>query len=120
MSESAIVEVKPHAEAVWAVVRPRVLDDVACSRMQSEVIEAADARSNAAVILDLTPVEYVPSLGLGALVSLHRQLRQKEHRLLLTGLHPDVRMTLAVTRLDKLFEIYPTFDDALNRIRETA
>jgi anti-anti-sigma factor len=120
MSEPAIVEIRPHEQALWAIVQPRTLDDVACSAMQSEVIEAANGRPKAAVILDLSAVEYIPSLGLGALVSLLRQLRQKEHRFLLAGLHPDVRSTLAVTRLDKLFEIYPSFDEAARHLQETA
>lgn len=120
MAESPVIEVRPHEEALWALVQPRTLDDLACSRLQTEVGEAAAARPKTAVILDLTAVEYIPSLGLGALVSLLRHLREKEHRLMLAGLRPDVRTTLAVTRLDKLFEIYPSFDEAVRRLRETA
>jgi anti-anti-sigma factor len=117
MSVPPVVSIQPHAEVVWAVVQPCALDDLTVSQMQDEVLAAAALRRPAPVVLDLSNVTYIPSLGLGALVGLMRQLKQHGHRFVLVSLHPDVRATLALTRLDKLFEIHPRFEDAWSRLQ---
>jgi anti-sigma B factor antagonist len=119
MADKPTISIQPHDQVVLAVVQLKALDDATASRLQDEVATAADGRGEAPVVLDMTMVEYVPSLGLGALVTLMRRLRQSGHRLMLTGVHPDVRGALAVTRLDKLFEIHPRTEDAVARLRET-
>jgi anti-anti-sigma factor len=116
MPESQAIAFQPHAEVVWAAVHQRRLDDAAIDEMQRRVPEAAAAQPDRPVVLDMTEVEFVPSLGLGALVMLMRRLRGEGRRFILVGLNPDVRSTLAVTRLDKLFEIQPTLEEALKHL----
>jgi anti-sigma B factor antagonist len=120
MTEPQAVSIRPHDQVVWAVVHHREMDDSATEQVQKTVPAAAAAKPGQPVVLDLSQVEFVPSLALGTLVSLLKSLRQGGHRLLLAGLHPHVRATLAVTRLDKLFEIYPTVDDALKQAGASA
>ena len=55
--------------------------------------------------------------GLGALVGLMRSLKKEGRRFILVGLQPDLRTVLAITHLDKLLEIQPRLEDALNRLR---
>jgi anti-sigma B factor antagonist len=117
MSEPQAVAIQPHAEAVWAILHPPTLDEAAIERMQAEVAAALAQKSNLPVILDMSNVSFVPSTGLGALVSLMRTIKKEGRRFMLVGLQPDVRTALAVTHLDKVLEIYPSFEDALNRLR---
>lgn len=118
MSAPQIISIQPHPGAIWAVIQPRELNDLTASQMQDEVLAAAAPRRPVPVVLDFANVTYIPSLGLGALVGLMRQLKQNGHRFVLVGLHPDVRATLALTRLDKLFEIHPRFEDAWSRLQD--
>lgn len=117
MPDQALLTVQPHAEALWAVVQRPRLDDLAAADLNAQVLACAEQRPGLPVVLDLSAVEYVPSLGLGSLVTLLRALRQQSRRFILVGLRPEVRGTLTVTRLDKLFEIQPTFEDALTRLQ---
>jgi anti-anti-sigma factor len=117
MSEPQTASIQPHEEAVWAVVRHRALDDASIDGMQAEVTAAAARQPNLPVILDLSNVHFLPSSGLGALVKLLRSLKQQGQRFILVGLHPEVRAVLAVTRIDKLLEIHPRFEDALKQLR---
>src|SRR5262245_28443225 len=117
MSEPQIASIEPHEEAVWAIIRHPALDDAMIDRMQAEVTAAAAQQPKLPVILDLSDVKFVPSSGLGALVTLLRSLKQHGQRFILVGLYPEVRTVLAVTRIDKLLEIYPRFEDALNQLR---
>jgi anti-sigma B factor antagonist len=117
MSEAQVISVQPHEEAVIAVISQPRLDDTITERMQEQVSAAAAQRPALPVILDMSHVEYVPSLGLGALVGLMRRLRQDGHRFLLVGLQHEIRKLFAITRLDKLFEFRTSVDDALSHLR---
>ncbi len=64
------------------------------------------------VVLDLTDVEFIDSSGLGAIVASMKQLGS-ERRLDLAGLHPFVEKVFRLTRMDTVFKLYPTLDDAL-------
>jgi anti-sigma B factor antagonist len=117
MPELQTVTIQPHAEVLWAVVREARLDDQITKRLQDEVPTAAAQVPGKPVVLDFAKVEFIPSLGLGALVGLLRRLKQDGHRLLLVEICPTVRSTFTITRLDKLFEIYPTVEAALKHLQ---
>jgi anti-sigma B factor antagonist len=117
MSEPQAVSIQPHAEVVWAIIHHSTLDDATIEQMQADVATAAAQRPKLPVILDMANVSFVPSTGLGALVGLMRSLKKEGRRFILVGLQPDLRTVLAITHLDKLLEIQPGFDDALNRLR---
>jgi anti-sigma B factor antagonist len=119
MSEPQAVSIQPHAEAVWAILQPDTLDEATIERMQAVVASAAAQTPNLPVILDMSNVHFVPSSGLGALVTLMRAIKKDGRRFILVGVQPEVRGTLALTHLDKLLEIHPRFEDALSRLRNT-
>ncbi|SMO68223.1 STAS domain-containing protein [Ruegeria faecimaris] len=65
------------------------------------------------VVLDLSGVEFIDSSGLGAIVAAMKQLGA-ERRLDLAGLQPFVEKVFRLTRMDTVFKLYPTMDDALS------
>lgn len=117
MSEPQTILVQPHAEVVWAVLQKSDMDEATARLMQQEVPAAAAQKPGLPVILDMTKVIYLPSMGLGSLVNLMRRLKQDGHKLLLVGLQPEVRSILAVTKLDKLFNIHGTMEEAVSHLR---
>jgi anti-sigma B factor antagonist len=66
------------------------------------------------VILDLTQVVFIDSSGLGAIVATMKHLAP-ERRLVLAGLTPAVDKVFRLTRMDSIFELFPTLDAALAR-----
>jgi anti-anti-sigma factor len=56
-------------------------------------------------------------MALGAIVVLLNTLKQHGQKFILVGLQPAVRDSLAVTRLDKLFEIRDDVEDVLAHLR---
>ena len=64
------------------------------------------------VILDLTQVDFVDSSGLGAIVSAMKTLRA-DMRMDLAGLSPTVRKVFRLTRMDTVFQLFDTVDDAV-------
>ncbi|MFD2873386.1 STAS domain-containing protein [Mucilaginibacter ximonensis] len=65
------------------------------------------------VVLDMHQVEYIDSSFLGALVSLLRQLIAEKKDMILVGLRKDIAELFALIRLDRVFKLYNTFDEAI-------
>jgi anti-sigma B factor antagonist len=64
-------------------------------------------------VIDCTQTGYIDSSGLGALVSLSRKVREQGGELRIAGLNDDLRALFELTKLDTLFHISPTADEAL-------
>jgi len=65
------------------------------------------------IIIDFSYVEFVDSSFLGALVAGLKQMKSKDGEIKISGLHPHVRITFELTRLDHLFKIYTTIEQAM-------
>jgi anti-sigma B factor antagonist len=60
------------------------------------------------IIINLEQVTYVDSAGLGALIEMHRKIKAKGGRLLLSNLGPKLRQALELARLMGIFETSAT------------
>jgi anti-anti-sigma factor len=65
------------------------------------------------LILDLTELEFINSVGLGGIIAAHLRCRRAEGEILLAAPQPAIRELLDVTRLTKLFSIHDSVDSAL-------
>jgi anti-sigma B factor antagonist len=65
------------------------------------------------VILDLSGVPYLDSSGLGSLVSACTSCAKAGRRVALTGLNQRVRKVFEITKVERVFLIFPTLNDAL-------
>ncbi|MBV1925682.1 MAG: STAS domain-containing protein [Rhodobacteraceae bacterium] len=68
------------------------------------------------VVLDLSAVDFVDSSGLGAIVASLKQMGAGR-RLDLAGLTPTVDKVFRLTRMDTVFKLFPSLDDALAPLR---
>jgi len=65
------------------------------------------------VIIDLEDVTFVDSSGFGVLLACLRQVQSNGGELRLCGLHRPVRMLFEVVRMNRLFTICESRDDAV-------
>lgn len=70
-------------------------------------------RGTRQIVIDFTNTAYIDSSGLGALVSLGKRIRESGGELRLAALNDDLRTLFELTRLDTLFPLYASLDDAL-------
>ena len=66
-------------------------------------------------LLDCTETGYIDSSGLGALVTIAKRVREAGGQIRLASLNDDLRALFELTKLDTLFAIFPTPDEALQR-----
>jgi anti-sigma B factor antagonist len=80
--------------------------------LKNLVHEALD-RGDRRFVIDCTRTGYIDSSGLGALVSMFRKVREMGGELRLAGLNEDLRALFELTKLDTLFRIVDTPDQAM-------
>ena len=67
------------------------------------------------LLIDLKGVSYIDSSGIATFVEGLKRMMSYGGRLKLIGLIEGVREIFSFSKLDKVFEIYGSFEDALNR-----
>jgi anti-sigma B factor antagonist len=65
------------------------------------------------IIVDLSDVPYIDSSGLGSLVSAYVTRHKATRRIALSGVNERVLKLFETTRVEPLFLIFPTLDDAI-------
>lgn len=86
--------------------------DAAAALDFKEAVRQGTAEAPPEVVLDLTQVTFIDSSGLGAIVATMKHLAP-ERRLLLAGLTPAVEKVFRLTRMDSVFQIFLTLEEAL-------
>jgi sigma-B regulation protein RsbU (phosphoserine phosphatase) len=91
------------------------LDASNAKRFKQEVIPAIESTSK--VVIDLSGVEFVDSSGLGVLLSCYRQVVSAGGDLKLCGMAPAVRALFELVRMHRIFDTYPTREEAIAAFR---
>ena len=69
------------------------------------------------VVVDLEKVNYIDSSGLATLVEILKKTKSQGGSLGLSGLSDKVKSLFEITKLDKLFLVAPTQDEAVGRVK---
>ena len=86
--------------------------DLASSPQAREAILGSLAK--ASVLVDLSAVEYIDSSGVASLVEGYQSAKDKGLRFGLVGVSEAALMVLQLARLDKVFPIYGSVQDAVD------
>ncbi len=77
------------------------------------VVQQALENGERKFLIDFSRTGYIDSSGLGALVSISKKIREQGGDLRLSGLNEDLRSLFELTKLDTLFAIADTPEQAL-------
>lgn len=97
---------------IGSVVTPDVsrLDAASSLKLREEIFPLVDANISR-LILDLKSVNFLDSSGLGVIVGLLKKIGKKGD-LIICNLQPDVAASFKLSRMDRVFRICPSLDDA--------
>lgn len=73
-----------------------------------------------AVVLDFAGVEYISSVGLRVLMIVAKQMRGHEARIVIAALQPVVAEIFAISRFDRVLDVFPSVRDALEKLSAPA
>jgi anti-sigma B factor antagonist len=85
-------------------------------KLVDEVIKLLDA-GRLRVVLDLSHVAFIGSLGIGDLVRIATQANTQGGHVVLAALTPFVDGVLKTTKLDRFFDVALTVEDAVARMK---
>jgi anti-sigma B factor antagonist len=68
------------------------------------------------VVLDLGQLSYASSWGLAAMVRVHHHYAARGGRVAFANLHSAMATILRLSHLDRLFDLYPTVEEAVRSI----
>ena len=108
-----VVIEKPAADIVVARVHLKLLDDTDLKLLSQQIDQAAGEAGVSIVVIDLSRVQILPSLGLGALVQISNKCKARNQTLKLAGVQPGIRKVFAITRLDRILDLADSVEAAL-------
>jgi anti-anti-sigma factor len=71
------------------------------------------------ILIDCAQVEFMDSSGFGCLVSTLKKVREQGRQLFLCGLGSQLRTVLELTGTDRVFTVFPSYDDCIAHLRQS-
>jgi anti-sigma B factor antagonist len=91
----------------------RILDEANIADIGSTLKTMIEERSNPKLLLDFSNVDHLSSAALGMLINTNNAIKQGNGQLRLSNIKPNIYEVFVITKLNKLFRIYPTRDEAM-------
>lgn len=113
MAKQSPVTLERRGDIAILAIQCRTMDEAAAQQLHDEGLASSSSEPTRALVIDMSKVEFVPSVALGAFVRLSQALKLGGPRLIIVGVTQRVHSTFNVTRLDKVLERAPKLDDAL-------
>ena len=99
-------------EALVVGVQAEKLDYMVLDKLERRITAQATMAGKFNVILDLGEVEFIPSMLMSVLVKTLQSLGDQGRKFLLVGMNRHIRASLKLTRIDILFDLHDSVDDA--------
>ena len=115
------VVARRYANAIVLRVDGR-LDQDTCEAFRGELMPFVEkaVSDNAALVLDLSGVEYVSSAGLRCFVIASRRMKAAKGRILVADLQPMVAEIFEISHFNLVFQVFPTVREAIGAISPEA
>ena len=90
-----------------------ILDEAVIQQIGQEIGNLIDESVAPKLLLSFENVDHLSSAALGTLITINNKVRQKDGQLRLANIDPQIYEVFAITKLNKLFQIYDTTDEAI-------
>jgi len=91
-----------------------ILDEGNIQQIGAEINELIEAESSPRVVISFSNVDHLSSAALGTLITIHNKVRSRDGQLRLAEIDPQIYEVFVITKLNKLFEIHESVDDAVS------
>jgi anti-anti-sigma factor len=108
-----VVVIDKSPNAIIARVHVKLLDDKELKLLSQLIDQSAAEPGVSIVVIDLSQVQILPSIGLGALVQISNKCKARDQALKIAAAQPAIRRVFAITRLDRILDLTDSVDAAL-------
>lgn len=115
-NDSRIRVKKINGVGVVEFVDRNILDEANIQLIGDEIARLVDAENAPRLILSFQGVEHLSSAALGTLITINNRMRTRSGQLRLSNIDPQIYEVFVITRLNKLFQIHETVDDAMKSL----
>lgn len=104
---------KPNGVILVEFADRKIIEELSISEIGDELSNLVDGQSGVKILLSFKNVGHLSSAALGMLITLNKKVTGQNGRLRLSDITPQIYEVFKITRLNKLFEIYDTAEQAL-------
>ncbi|QOJ00328.1 MAG: STAS domain-containing protein [Phycisphaeraceae bacterium] len=90
-----------------------ILDEANIQMIGEEITALVDSEANPKLLVSFANVDHLSSAALGTLITVNNRVRPKNGQLKLANIDPQIYEVFVITRLNKLFSIHGTTEEAL-------
>ncbi len=94
----------------------KILDEVSILHISEQLNALIIDKESPKLVVDFTNVAHLSSSALGMLITLHNQVREKNGKLALCNIRPEIFEIFAITRLNDIFTIKESRGEALTEM----
>jgi anti-sigma B factor antagonist len=106
------LKTETHGKVIVLFIREERFDAHNSEELKSEVNRIFESGTKH-LLIDLKEVRFIDSSGLGVLVSGYKNASTRQGSIKLCSLQSQVKSMFELTRLHRVFDIYPAVDEAL-------
>ena len=117
MAESRLmIQKEPDVTKIQFVDR-NILDEANIQQIGEEISQIIENAAVPKILLDFDNVDHLSSAALGTLITINNKVREKDGQLRLANIKPQIYEVFVITKLNKLFQIHKTEQEALSSFK---
>jgi anti-sigma B factor antagonist len=97
----------------------KILEELSIQEIGDELRGLVDAEPGGQLLLNFSNVDHLASAALGMLITLHKKVQEQNGRLKLSNINRQIFQVFRITRLNRVFDIYETADEALGAFQQS-
>jgi len=97
-----------------------ILDEANIQAISDEIGDIIERADEPRMLVNFANVDHLSSAALGALITVNNKVSEKSGTLRLANIDPQIYEVFVITRLNKLFNIHETLDEAFGEFQSTA
>jgi anti-sigma B factor antagonist len=90
-----------------------ILDQINIHEMGAEMYAVVENSPGIKLIVDFDKVQFLSSSALGKLITLKRKVEEASGTLKMCRIKPEILEVFRITKLDTIFDIYPSLEKAM-------
>lgn len=90
-----------------------ILDEANIQQIGDEIVKIVESEPKPKLLISFKDVDHLSSAALGTLITVNNKVRNREGQLRLSDIDPQIYEVFKITKLDQLFQIHPTSEQAM-------
>ncbi len=91
----------------------KILEDKDIAAVQEAIMSVVEQTQRINLVLDFSNVKFLSSAVLGLLIRVSKKVYERDGQLRLCNINPKIYEIFKITRLTKVFDIYPNTENAV-------